>query len=142
MRGNGTVCGRPLAHTPAPLSTLLTLLMLGSCPPPSTPLCARIISHQNGGDAGGPIPGRAQLPPHPLYLASSCLPTLTASILSLFSPQRGDTKRPLPGRDKPISEMQRGGEPDATRLSFPSSFPLLPSFSHGESHAALGFKHH
>lgn len=26
----GTVCGRPLAHTPASLSTLLSLLMLGS----------------------------------------------------------------------------------------------------------------
>lgn len=30
----GTVCGRPLAHTPAPLSTLLTFLTLGSPPPP------------------------------------------------------------------------------------------------------------
>lgn len=87
-------------------------------------------------------PWEGSAAPHPLYLASSCLPTLTASILSFFSPQRGDTKRHLPGRDKPISEMQRGGGPDATRLSFPSSSPLLPSFSHGESHAALGFKHH
>lgn len=32
--GGGTVCGRPLAHTPAPLSTVLTLLMQGS---PSAP---------------------------------------------------------------------------------------------------------
>ena len=56
--------------------------------------------------------------PSILYFASSCPSTLAVFILSLFSPLHGDTKRHLPGRDKPILVMARG-EPDATRLSCP-----------------------
>lgn len=60
--------------------------------------------------------------PSILYLACSCPSALAAFILSLFSPWRGDTKRHLPGRDKPILKMLGGGGgPDAPRLSFPSS---------------------
>lgn len=38
LRVAGTVCGRPLAHMPAPLSTLLTLKT------PATPRCASPLS--------------------------------------------------------------------------------------------------
>lgn len=121
QRGGGTVCGRPLAHTPAPLSTLLTLLTLGSprcpCPPPSTALCARIISRQRRRRRWShPSEGSLFLSPS----ACSCLSSLAACILSLFSPRRGDTKRHLPGRDKPILEMPRGN------LTLPASPPLVP----------------
>lgn len=50
LRVADTVCGRPLAHMPAPLSTLLTLPTLATpwctSPPPSAALCTRIIFQQ------------------------------------------------------------------------------------------------
>lgn len=70
--------------------------------------------------------------PSILHLACSCPSTLAAFILSLFTPWRGDTKRHLPGRDKPILAMPRG-EPDATRLSFPFISLPSPFFSGGET---------
>lgn len=46
LRVAGTVCGRPLAHMPAPLSTLLTLLTLATpwCTSPP-PLCCFVRPH-------------------------------------------------------------------------------------------------
>lgn len=50
LRVAGTVCGRPLAHMPAPLSTLLTLQTPATprcaSPLPSVALYTRIISQQ------------------------------------------------------------------------------------------------
>lgn len=87
---------------------------------------------------------RAHLPLHLLSLffffsspsACSCLSTPVAFILSLLSLRHGNTKRHLPGRDKPILEMLRG-KPDA--LASPSlhlslSLSLYCSFSQGELH--------
>jgi len=90
------------------------------CPPPSTALCARIISQQRRRRRWSyPCEGSLFLSPS----ACSCLCSLAACILSLFSPRRGDTKRHLPGRDKPIFEMPRGN------LTLPASPPLVPFIS-------------
>lgn len=98
------------------------------CPLPSTALCARIISLQRRRRRWShPSEGSVLHPHHPLSLfflspsACSRLTTLAACILSLIRPQRGDTKRHLPGRDKPILEMPRGN------LTLPT-FPLLVPF--------------
>lgn len=99
------------------------------CPPPSTALCARIISQQRRRRRWShPSEGSLFLSPS----ACSCLSSLAACILSLLTPRRGDTKRHLPGRDKPILGMPRGN------LTRPAPPPLVPfislscSFSQGE----------
>lgn len=84
------------------------------CPPPGAALCARIISQQrrrrrwSHPSEGSPPPPSSSISLFLSPSACSCLSTLAAFILSLFSPRRGDTKRHLPGRDKPILEMPRG----------------------------------
>lgn len=117
------------------------------CLPPSTALCARIISQQRrrcrwSHPSEGSPPPLSPITLFPSLPACSCLSTLAACILSLFSPWRGDTKRHLPGRDKPILKMPKR-EPDAPHLFFPlfpSSFSL--SLTPRESWAEAGFKHH
>lgn len=128
FRDAGTVCGRPLAHTPALLSTLLTLLTPRSpgAPAllPAPALCARIISEQRRRRRwSNPCEGSLFLPPP---LPVRCLSSLAACILCLFSPRRGDTKRHLPGRDKPIFLRRRGGGRD---LMLPASPPLVAFIS-------------
>lgn len=104
------------------------------CPPPSTALCARIISQQRRRRRWSHPSEGSPPPPSSISLflspsACSCLSALAAFILSLFSPRRGDTKRHLPGRDKPILEMPRGN------LTLPASpslhLPLSLSLSQG-----------
>lgn len=120
------------------------------CPPPGTALCA--LHNLPAKEATQVVPSQRGLtssllltPPSSISLflslsACSCLSTLVAFILSIFSPRRGDTKRHLPGRDKPILEMPRGN------LTLPASPPLHLSpcltLSPREGCAALGFKHH
>lgn len=110
------------------------------CSPSGTALCTRIISQQRrrrrwSHPSGGLPPPP---PPHPssiTLLSSTCclfLCLLAACILSSFIPQHGDTKRHLPGRDKPILEMPKGGNlmphPPSPPPPPPSPAPLpLPS---------------
>lgn len=108
------------------------------CPPPNIALCAHIISQQRRRRRWSHPSEDSPPPPSSISLfsltlsACSCLSTLTACILSLFSPRCGDTKRHLPGRDKPILEMPRGN------LTLPASPFLVPFiflacfFSQGE----------
>lgn len=106
------------------------------CPPSSIALCARIISQQRRRRRWS-HPSEGSLPPSPsiLYLSFSLtlclflsLSTLAAFILS----RRGDTKRHLPGRDKPILEMPRGNLTLPASPSLHLSLPLSCSFSQGE----------
>lgn len=142
----------PLAHTPPSLCTLLTFQTPHSLTPqPGRPcpasrmafVCPHNLSPQRG-QRRWSHPSECSTPPSALLLlllACSCPSTPAAFILSLFTPWRGDTKRHLAGRDKPILGM-----PDATRLP-----PFFLFFSLSLSPTSLpgsqdvlrwGFKHH
>lgn len=92
LRVAGTVCGRPLAHMPAPLSTLLTLQTPATprcaSPPPSAALYARIISQQKGRRRRWSGPGDGSPPPPSspscLFLCSylGCLHPLPLQLLA------------------------------------------------------------